>query len=278
MKLNIKHILLILLSLLLVTVFVLVLMVYGRVSGFIQMLLGRGNAPSTSPETTGTTPTSSISTSSTTLTQPGHTHDFKKEKTVKPTCTDIGYTVYACACGEKVLDNKPANGHSWGEEVTVPVSCDADGYTEKVCTVCGHAERSNIQPGSHDFEPWGKPDPINAGHNQEQRLCKTCGAVEIRAAGNSNAYILRRYPSTRENGYLTYKIVVAIPAQKPAPTYQIYVGLDESTVYYTYANKGLTLYYSFNNAMHTYLAPATGNHSVTLYADGNVVLGQPAES
>ena len=45
-----------------------------------------------------------------------HTHSYTKGETVAPTCTEEGYTLYSCTCGDSYKDDKvPATGHSYGE-------------------------------------------------------------------------------------------------------------------------------------------------------------------
>lgn len=42
----------------------------------------------------------------------GHSHEYTKQKTVAPTCTEDGYDLYACACGsEEQRNTVPALGH-----------------------------------------------------------------------------------------------------------------------------------------------------------------------
>lgn len=61
------------------------------------------------------------------------------EKTVLPTCTEEGYSVYYCAdCGEELYmeDYVAALGHSY-ESVVTPPAIGVQGYTTHTCTICG---------------------------------------------------------------------------------------------------------------------------------------------
>lgn len=65
----------------------------------------------------------------------GHSY---KTKTVKPTCTSMGYTVYSCKDCDNTyegdyIDKMP---HNYGEKVTEP-TCTAMGYTTYTCADCG---------------------------------------------------------------------------------------------------------------------------------------------
>ena len=282
MKLNAKHIVLIVLAVLLVLVGVFTYAVYDRMSGLIQMFLGPGNSSGNSdktPTSSSVIPSnSSVSTSTTVTTQAPlpHTHDFKKEKTVKPTCTDIGYTIYACSCGEKILENKPAKGHTWGEDSVFSGTCLTEGHLVQTCTVCKHTTQVTVATGPHTFGEWEPANPEIGSAAQEQRLCQLCGAIEFRYINSPDSLPLQRYPATEENGYLTYKLVAALTDLNSLPTYQIYIGLDNPIVYYDYTADGLTLYYHVGEEEKAYIAPATGNHFITIASDGNVTMEKPA--
>lgn len=63
---------------------------------------------------------------------PTHTHIYTAAKTVAPTCTEAGYTVYKCSCGaEYSTETVPALGHS------LVYSTNSDGSKTGVCTRCG---------------------------------------------------------------------------------------------------------------------------------------------
>ena len=50
-------------------------------------------------------------------TEPEHEHAFTiKQKTVEPTCINMGYTIYKCECGNSDIDDfvDPV-GHEYGE-------------------------------------------------------------------------------------------------------------------------------------------------------------------
>ena len=65
----------------------------------------------------------------------GHKHKWKKEKTVAPTCTEQGYTVYKCeynifgiGCTEtKKADFVSALGHDMSDWIVVKATCTTAG-------------------------------------------------------------------------------------------------------------------------------------------------------
>ncbi len=66
-----------------------------------------------------------------------HTHNYTKDNTLAPACTEEGYTVYTCKdCGESIVkDVLPASGHAYGA-----YKADKDGIAYRICSVCNHVE------------------------------------------------------------------------------------------------------------------------------------------
>lgn len=61
-----------------------------------------------------------------------HEHNFIPGETVMPTCTDDGYTVYTCTCGESYKDDfTDALGHD---------------YADGVCSRCGDEDPNYVKP------------------------------------------------------------------------------------------------------------------------------------
>lgn len=74
--------------------------------------------------------------------KPAHTHSYTA-KTVAPTCTEKGYTVHTCSCGDSYKDSyKDALGHSYSKKVVQPTT-SAGGYTQYTCSRCGKSYKDN---------------------------------------------------------------------------------------------------------------------------------------
>lgn len=73
---------------------------------------------------------------------PVHTHSYAAAETVAPTCSAEGYTVYACACGDRYQgDTVPTAGHCFGEWVTTEeATVDTAGEQTRACSACGAVE------------------------------------------------------------------------------------------------------------------------------------------
>ena len=64
-----------------------------------------------------------------------HVHSYEK-LTITPSCTEAGFCVYTCSCGDSYEDDPvPALGHSYDATVIAP-TYTSQGYTEYVCSTC----------------------------------------------------------------------------------------------------------------------------------------------
>ena len=85
----------------------------------------------------------------------GHSHTFV-ETVIEPTCTEKGYTLHKCECGEKYEDSYvSALDHKLGEwEVTTPATEEKDGEEKRICTRenCDYFETRKIPKLDHTHE------------------------------------------------------------------------------------------------------------------------------
>ncbi len=70
-----------------------------------------------------------------------HTHEYS-QTTVKPTCTEDGYTLYTCECGDSYKeDYVNQNGHTWGNWKTITEATETkEGMEKRTCSVCSQSE------------------------------------------------------------------------------------------------------------------------------------------
>lgn len=122
----------------------------------------------------------------------GHKHSWKKEKTVAPTCTEQGYTVYKCAynlfgvgcTATKKDDYVPALDHNMSDWIVVAATCTTAGEKYKVCqrSGCNHKVveegYAEAHPAlDHDFEgaEWVIEAPTCTTPGQRYQVCKRDG-------------------------------------------------------------------------------------------------------
>lgn len=122
----------------------------------------------------------------------GHRHKWKKEKTVAPTCTEQGYTLYKCeynlfgigCTATKKDDYVPALDHNMSDWIVVEATCTTAGEKYKVCqrSGCNHKVveegYAEAHPAlDHDFEgaEWVIEAPTCTTPGQRYQVCKRDG-------------------------------------------------------------------------------------------------------
>lgn len=132
----------------------------------------------TTPNTEETVPPAT----ETVTTEPNHVHKYTS-KITNPSCTEGGYTTYACSCGDTyTADQTNASGHNYSKKVTAP-ACTEKGYTTYTCSVCGDSYSDNqTNATGHSWNSWKvTKEPTTTAEGTEQRTCKACGTTESRS-------------------------------------------------------------------------------------------------
>ena len=103
-------------------------------------------------------------------------HTFAAVQTVEPSCTEQGYTVYACTlCGQSYTDDfTPAKGHTMREIVVEP-TCTHQGYTTHFCTVCGYEYSDAYKEARGHKYVSEKIDPTCTQAGCTLHTCSVCG-------------------------------------------------------------------------------------------------------
>lgn len=103
--------------------------------------------PSADPEDT-TQPEDTVQPSET---EPVHEHKHVPTETIQPTCTEEGYTIYVCECGDNYNGDQTARlEHSYEKTDTVEPTKETEGYTIYVCKVCFESKRDDYVPAVED--------------------------------------------------------------------------------------------------------------------------------
>lgn len=122
----------------------------------------------------------------------GHKHKWKKEKTVAPTCTEQGYTLYKCeynlfgigCTATKKDDYVPALGHDMSDWIVVEATCTTAGEKYQACkrSGCNHKVveegYAEAHPAlGHDFEgaEWVVEAPTCTTPGKHYQVCKRDG-------------------------------------------------------------------------------------------------------
>ncbi len=106
----------------------------------------------------------------------GHTHSYTETVTA-PTCTEAGYTLHTCACGDTYRDAEvAAAGHSWGEwETTLEPTAEAEGKRERKCAVCGTSEEETLPKLPEDHKHSYTVHTVDPTCTEQGYVLYTCG-------------------------------------------------------------------------------------------------------
>lgn len=107
-----------------------------------------------------------------------HVHDYEKE-VVAPTCTEKGYTLFICACGNSYKDNETAaTGHQYSGTV-IPPQCTTQGYTLYTCT-CGDSYIDDFTSATgHNWGEWiVVKEATEEEEGKKERTCSDCDERE----------------------------------------------------------------------------------------------------
>lgn len=145
-----------------------------------------------------------------TLPEEGHEHSYNV--TVKaPTCTEGGYTLHKCSCGDEYKDNETkAAGHKWGPWVTTKnPTTTKEGQSERTCSVCGEKETKKLNkiPESHKHsykETVVKPTCTTGGYTLHECSCGSSYISDETPKTDHNYSTKVTKPTCTSKGYTTY--------------------------------------------------------------------------
>lgn len=108
----------------------------------------------------------------------GHTHDYETYY-VEATCTEQGYTVFVCSCGDTYTlwdyNNLP-QGHMEETVTGIPATCTTDGITDAIiCSVCNAVilEQTEIPAFGHNYSSFVyTPTCTQQGYTIQ--ICENC--------------------------------------------------------------------------------------------------------
>lgn len=216
-----------------------------------------------------TTPTQAVD-----PTAKAHTHEYA-QTTVKPTCTEDGYTLYTCECGDSYKeDYVNLTGHTWGSWKTVTEATETkEGLEKRTCSVCSQSESratAKIIPNhTHEYvetittkatckREGVKTFACSCGHTYTESIAKT--AHQYRDTVTA--------PTCTENGYTTHTCKVCSYSYQD--TYVMAAGHKYSakTVSPTCTDGGYTLYTcscgdSYKGQLTSAMGHSWGNWKVT---------------
>ena len=117
-----------------------------------------------------------------------HTHTYTAS-VVAPTCTEQGYTLHTCKCGDSFKDTYvSALGHDYAVSSVIAPTCTEQGYTTYTCSRCGHSYNDNyVDALGHEY---GKP--VYLGREEGHRYtCSRCGDVKTESCSFDEVTVVK---------------------------------------------------------------------------------------
>ena len=174
-------------------------------------------------------------------------HNYSATVTA-PTCTTGGYTTHICSrCRDTYTSNElPALGHNFGEwRVLIPVTCESAGMEMRGCTRCDEIETRNVPALGHNYvatvtaptcttggyttyvcshcgDSYTSDELPALGHDFENGVCKTCGAINYGDANNDGVVnskdiiLIRKYIANYDEESETSSVEVSFCADANA--------------------------------------------------------------
>lgn len=108
-----------------------------------------------------------------------HKHEYA-ERVIPSTCSERGYTLHVCECGDEYKDNfQPLSDHDFRPAGETAPTCEAPGKRFFACSVCGAKKETPIPATGHTFgETETMVYPGCESEGEGKRTCSLCGAVK----------------------------------------------------------------------------------------------------
>lgn len=225
--------------------------------------------PSSVPASTQPSTQPSVPPSSST---PIHICDYTIKGAVhEPTCDMLGYTEYACECGEvDFRDYVPSAGHLFGDYSVVAPTCTVDGWTERTCERCQQTERINFTSTPHIFDEWKATDDPT----RESRTCSWCEGIQIRSTDPNENWMLMTIRLPNSGKYTHYKIEITTTKNSKVREHHIYVRSADLVPHLDFADDMLIINYTHKGNTQTHSFPET-SINFTIKSDGTLTAGPP---
>ena len=108
-----------------------------------------------------------------------HKNHSYTETVIAPTCTEMGYTIFTCDCGDSHKGNYTDKiAHTYKITITEP-SCTEIGFTTSVCEVCGDTVKSDYKNAKgHAPSEWIIDEAATIEHGGRKHIeCMECKAI-----------------------------------------------------------------------------------------------------
>ena len=144
-------------------------------------------------------------------------------ETVKPKCTEPGYTIYHYSDGKEIYnDVKSPTGHQYGETTVHPATCTEDEYSVRICSVCNYKDvvtKTDTKLGHSYTKTVVAPTCTEQGYTVYK--CENCADTKIADYVNAKGHNFSNNAQVCLNGCGTANpnyVAPSQPAPNPAPS------------------------------------------------------------
>lgn len=202
-----------------------------------------------SDPTEGTTAPSEPDVTEPQPTEPVHIHSYAAAVTA-PTCTDEGYTVYTCDCGDSYIGDKVnPTGHSYGDWVTtVEPTTAATGMAVRKCANCAAAENRTldklIENHTHSYTAKTTKAPTCTAEGVMTYTCSCGGSYTESIVKLGHDYSKKEVtaPTCTSEGYTTHTCSRCSDSYKDTYTNVASHNYESKVVAATCTEQGYTSY------------------------------------
>lgn len=139
-------------------------------------------------------------------TDPPHIHQYTETSSTEPSCTQDGYIILKCECGETLRETLPKVEHDYAKTERKEPTCTSSGFIKHICE-CG-AARVEILPQKEHKYTQTKITPATCTTTGKKLQSCICGAsitTSIPKTEHQYKEAGRTAPSCTKEGKITYK-------------------------------------------------------------------------
>lgn len=106
-----------------------------------------------------------------------HTHNHTLIETHNATCSEEGFKLFKCACGDSYVEPIAKTNHNYVSNVTREATCKEVGIITYTCT-CGATYNEEIPTSEHQFDEWFTYEATYDYDRVDARRCQVCYYTE----------------------------------------------------------------------------------------------------
>ena len=134
------------------------------------------------------------------------------EITEEPTCQKEGSSIDTCSlCGWKRYNTLPKTDHNYVVSRVIEPSCTQEGFTQYACTMCNQSYNTDYtEPTGHSYETTDVREATCTKEGYIKHKCSKCGKYEYEYTPKAEHKYTDKVvpPSSKEKGYTLHTCTV----------------------------------------------------------------------